>query len=38
VVRLDQLDASFVAASRALPAASPLLAAFPQLGGDWPAG
>ena len=38
VVRLDQLDPSFVAASRALPAASPLLAAFPQLGGDWPAG
>jgi isopentenyl diphosphate isomerase/L-lactate dehydrogenase-like FMN-dependent dehydrogenase len=38
VVRLDQLDPSFVTESRALPAASPLLAAFPQLGGDWPAG
>jgi isopentenyl diphosphate isomerase/L-lactate dehydrogenase-like FMN-dependent dehydrogenase len=37
VTRLGQLDASFVRESRPLPAASPLLAAFPQLGPDWPA-
>jgi isopentenyl diphosphate isomerase/L-lactate dehydrogenase-like FMN-dependent dehydrogenase len=37
VTRLDQLDSSFVAQSRALPAPSPLLAAFPELGPDWPA-
>ena len=37
VTRLRQLDASFVRESRPLPAASPLLAAFPQLGPDWPA-
>jgi isopentenyl diphosphate isomerase/L-lactate dehydrogenase-like FMN-dependent dehydrogenase len=36
VGRLDQLDPSFVREARALPSASPLLAAFPQLGGDWP--
>jgi isopentenyl diphosphate isomerase/L-lactate dehydrogenase-like FMN-dependent dehydrogenase len=36
VARLDQLDPSFVAQSHALPAASPLLAAFPQHGEDWP--
>lgn len=35
VARLDQLDASFVRESRALPARSPLLAAFPQPGEDW---
>jgi len=37
VTRVGQLDASFVRESRPLPAASPLLAAFPQLGPDWPA-
>ncbi len=37
VVRLDELDASFVRESRALPAPSALLAAFPQRRPDWPA-
>ncbi len=38
VASLDQLDPSFVAPSRALPARSPLLAAFPERGGrEWPA-
>jgi len=36
VARLDQLDSSFVARSSAMPTRSPLLAAFPELGGDWP--
>jgi len=37
VARLDQLDPTFVARSSAMPARSPLVAAFPELGGDWPA-
>jgi isopentenyl diphosphate isomerase/L-lactate dehydrogenase-like FMN-dependent dehydrogenase len=37
VVRLDELDPSFVRESRALPAPSALLAAFPQRRPDWPA-
>jgi glycolate oxidase len=36
VTRLDELDASFVSRSTALPAASPLLAAFPPPPADWP--
>jgi isopentenyl diphosphate isomerase/L-lactate dehydrogenase-like FMN-dependent dehydrogenase len=38
VVRLDELDASFVRESRALPAPSALLAAFAPRAADWPAG
>jgi isopentenyl diphosphate isomerase/L-lactate dehydrogenase-like FMN-dependent dehydrogenase len=38
VTRLDQLDPSFVKESRAVFAPSPLRAAFPELGGDWPGG
>ena len=37
VVRLDQLDPSFVRASRAPAAPSSLLAAFPERTADWPA-
>jgi isopentenyl diphosphate isomerase/L-lactate dehydrogenase-like FMN-dependent dehydrogenase len=37
VVRLDELDPSFVRESRALPAPSALLAAFPERRQDWPA-
>jgi isopentenyl diphosphate isomerase/L-lactate dehydrogenase-like FMN-dependent dehydrogenase len=37
VERLDQLDPSFVRRSQALPARSPLLAAFPERCADWPA-
>jgi glycolate oxidase len=36
VTRLDELDATFVSRSVALPAASSLLAAFPPTRGDWP--
>jgi isopentenyl diphosphate isomerase/L-lactate dehydrogenase-like FMN-dependent dehydrogenase len=36
VTRLDELDSSFVSRSSALPAASPLLAAFPPPTVDWP--
>jgi isopentenyl diphosphate isomerase/L-lactate dehydrogenase-like FMN-dependent dehydrogenase len=38
VVRLDELDASFVRESRALPAPSALLAAFAPRVADWPSG
>jgi len=38
VVRLDELDASFVRESRALPAPSALHAAFAPCPADWPAG
>jgi isopentenyl diphosphate isomerase/L-lactate dehydrogenase-like FMN-dependent dehydrogenase len=36
VSRLAELDAGFVSRAPALPAASPLLAAFPPVGDDWP--
>jgi glycolate oxidase len=36
VTRLDQLDGSYVSRAAALPAASPLLAAFPPPQSDWP--